>query len=134
VPVEDAEWFPVTADQGQCTGRRCPNIGNCSFYRARDGLQEADIVVTNHDLVLSDLALGGGAILPAPEDSIYIFDEGHHLPDKALNHFATFCRIPSTLSWLQDSRKALAKGAQLLSLSRASMPCSSLCRRCWTTC
>jgi ATP-dependent DNA helicase DinG len=79
-------------------------------------LQEADIVVTNHDLVLSDLALGGGAILPAPEDSIYIFDEGHHLPDKALNHFASFCRVPSTLSWLQDSRKALAKGAQLLSL------------------
>jgi ATP-dependent DNA helicase DinG len=116
VPIDDVEWFPVTADQGQCTGRRCPNISNCSFYRAREGLQEADIVVTNHDLVLSDLALGGGAILPAPEDSIYIFDEGHHLPDKALNHFATFCRIPSTLSWLQDSRKALAKGAQLLSL------------------
>jgi hypothetical protein len=36
-PIEDAEWLPLTADQGQCTGRRCPNIGNCSFYRARDG-------------------------------------------------------------------------------------------------
>jgi ATP-dependent DNA helicase DinG len=118
VPVDDAVWLPVTADQGQCTGRRCPNIRNCSFYRARDGLQEADIVVTNHDLVLSDLALGGGAILPAPEDAIYIFDEGHHLPDKALNHFASFCRLPSTLSWLGDSRKAVAKGAPLMSLVR----------------
>ncbi|MDP5069541.1 MAG: ATP-dependent DNA helicase DinG [Congregibacter sp.] len=113
-PIDDADWFPVTADQGQCSGRRCPNIRNCSFYRARDGLQEADIVVTNHDLVLSDLALGGGAILTAPEDSIYIFDEGHHLPDKALNHFASFCRLPATLSWLGDSRKALAKGSPLL--------------------
>ncbi|MFK8041128.1 ATP-dependent DNA helicase DinG [Congregibacter sp.] len=115
VPINDADWFPVTADQGQCSGRRCPNIRNCSFYRARDGLQEADVVVTNHDLVLSDLALGGGAILPAPEDTIYIFDEGHHLPDKALNHFASFCRLPSTLSWLGESRKALAKGSPLLS-------------------
>jgi len=115
-PIDDADWFPVTADQGQCTGRRCPNISNCSFYRARDGLQDADIVVTNHDLVLSDLGLGGGAILPAPEDSLYIFDEGHHLPDKALNHFASFCRVASTLAWIEDTGKALAKAAPLLSL------------------
>ncbi|WOJ92006.1 ATP-dependent DNA helicase DinG [Congregibacter variabilis] len=129
-PIDDVDWLPVTADQGQCSGRRCPNIRNCSFYRARDGLQEADVVVTNHDLVLSDLALGGGAILPAPEDSIYIFDEGHHLPDKALNHFASFCRLPSTLSWLGDSRKALAKGAPLLTalpgLSAVLEPMSAL--------
>ena len=114
-PIDDADWFPVTADQGQCTGRRCPNIGNCSFYRARDGLQDADIVVTNHDLVLSDLGLGGGAILPAPEDTIYLFDEGHHLPDKALSHFASFCRLSSTMAWVGDAERALAKAAPLLS-------------------
>ncbi|MFT7287878.1 MAG: ATP-dependent DNA helicase DinG [Halieaceae bacterium] len=112
--IDDADWFPITADQGQCTGRRCPNIGQCSFYRARDGLQEADLVVTNHDLVLSDLSLGGGAILSAPEDTIYIFDEGHHLPDKALSHFATFCRLPSARAWLDEGRRALAKAAPLL--------------------
>jgi ATP-dependent DNA helicase DinG len=114
VPIDDADWYPVTADQGQCTGRRCPNIASCSFYRARDGLQDADIIVTNHDLVLSDLGLGGGAILPAPQDCIYIFDEGHHLPDKALSHFASFCRLPSTRSWLDDTKQSLAKGAPLL--------------------
>lgn len=114
--IDDDDWFPVTSDQGQCTGRRCPNISNCSFYRARDGLQDADIVVTNHDLVLSDLALGGGAILPPPEDSIFIFDEGHHLPDKAVNHFASFCRLSSTLSWIGETQRALAKGAPLLGM------------------
>ena len=115
-PIEDADWFPITADQGQCTGRRCPNISNCSFYRARDGLQDADIIVTNHDLVLSDLGLGGGAILPSPEDSVYVFDEGHHLPDKALGHFASFCRLSSTIGWLDDAKKSLAKAAPLLGL------------------
>ncbi|GAB5415091.1 MAG: ATP-dependent DNA helicase DinG [Congregibacter sp.] len=114
--VDDVDWLPLTVDQGQCTGRRCANISNCSFYRARDGLQDADVVVTNHDLVLSDLALGGGAILPAPEESIYVFDEGHHLPDKALNHFASFCRLPTTLAWIGDAQKSLAKAAPLLSL------------------
>jgi ATP-dependent DNA helicase DinG len=73
--IADDTWFGVTTDHSQCSGRRCPNIGQCSFYRARDELQTADIIVTNHDLALSDLALGGGAILSAPEDSIYIFDE-----------------------------------------------------------
>ncbi|MEP4486672.1 MAG: ATP-dependent DNA helicase DinG [Halioglobus sp.] len=113
--IPEDVWFGVTTDHSQCSGRRCPNIGQCSFFRARDELQNADIIVTNHDLTLSDLALGGGAILSEPEDSIYIFDEGHHLPDKALSHFSTFCRLHTTISWLQDSRKLLAQAAPMLS-------------------
>jgi len=112
--IAEEVWYGVTTDHSQCSGRRCPNIGQCSFFRARDELQSADIIVTNHDLTLSDLALGGGAILSAPEDSIYVFDEGHHLPDKALSHFASFCRLHTTIQWLQDSRKLLAQAAPAL--------------------
>ena len=107
-------WYGATTDHAQCSGRRCPNISQCSFYRARDELQSADIIVTNHDLALSDLALGGGAILSPPEDSIYVFDEGHHLPDKALSHFASFCRLHTAIQWLQDSNKLLAQAAPVL--------------------
>ena len=114
--VPEEIWYSVTTDHSQCSGRRCPNISQCSFYRARDELQSADIIVTNHDLVLSDLALGGGAILPPPEDSIYVFDEGHHLPDKALAHFASFCRLHTTISWLQDSKNSLAQSATALAV------------------
>lgn len=112
--IADEIWFGVTTDHSQCSGRRCPNISQCSFFQARDSLQNADIIVTNHDLTLSDLALGGGAILSAPEDSIYVFDEGHHLPDKALSHFASFCRLHTTIVWLQESRKLLAQAAPAL--------------------
>jgi ATP-dependent DNA helicase DinG len=112
--IAEDVWYGVTTDHSQCSGRRCPNISQCSFYRARDELQSADIIVTNHDLTLSDLALGGGAILSPPEESIYVFDEGHHLPDKALSHFATFCRLHTTIAWLQDSKKSLAQSAALL--------------------
>lgn len=121
--ADDAIWLSVTTDHSQCTGRRCPNVGQCSFFRARDELESADIIVSNHDLVLSDLALGGGAILPPPEDVIYIFDEGHHLPDKALNHFSSFCRLHSTRQWLQESGKSVAQAmtplAQMTGLERA---------------
>jgi ATP-dependent DNA helicase DinG len=120
-------WYGATTDHAQCSGRRCPNISQCSFYRARDELQSADIIVTNHDLALSDLALGGGAILSAPEDSIYVFDEGHHLPDKALSHFASFCRLHTTIQWLQDSAKLLTQAAPVLgALESLQRPLQSL--------
>jgi len=112
--IPEQVWFGATTDHSQCSGRRCPNISQCSFYKAREELTHADVIVANHDLTLSDLALGGGAILPDPEDCIYVFDEGHHLPDKALSHFASFCRIHTTVGWLQDSGKTLAQGAATL--------------------
>ncbi len=95
----------VSTEQSQCIGRRCPHVSQCSFFRAREGLENADIVVTNHDLVLSDLRLGGGVILPAPEDCFYIFDEGHQLPTKCLNHFALRFHSGSTLQGLRDSER-----------------------------
>lgn len=101
--LEATSWQRVTTDHRQCTGRKCPNIRDCAFYNARNALEEADLIIANHDLVLSDLALGGGAILPEPENTIYIFDEGHHLPDKALNHFAAHARYRSTIRWLGQS-------------------------------
>lgn len=106
--VADDVWRRVTTDHRQCTGRRCSNVSSCSFLKARDNIGNVDCIVTNHDLVLADLALGGGAILPAPEDAIYIFDEGHHLPDKALNHFAHHSRVLSTSKWLEQSTKHLS--------------------------
>ena len=106
--IDDEDWQRITTDHRQCTGRRCANVSACSFFKARDSLSNTDCIVTNHDLVLADLALGGGAILPNPEDAIYIFDEGHHLPDKALNHFAHHSRLISTGKWLDQSQKQLA--------------------------
>jgi ATP-dependent DNA helicase DinG len=86
----------------QCTGRQCSHFRNCYFYKAREQIHKVDCIVTNHDLVLSDLMMGGGAVLPAPEDTIYVFDEGHHLPDKAINHFSNFLQIRTTESWLEQ--------------------------------
>src|SRR5690606_31136957 len=115
--LEQNEWQPVTTDHRQCTGRRCSNVSACSFFKARDSLHSADCIVTNHDLVLADLALVGGAILPAPADSIYVFDEGHQLPAKAVNHFAHHSRVQATGKWLDQIQKNL--GAMLGHISGA---------------
>jgi len=115
--LEQDEWQIITTDHRQCTGRRCSNVSSCSFFKARDSLHSVDCIVTNHDLVLADLALGGGAILPDPKDTLYIFDEGHHLPQKALSHFAHHSRMTSTSKWLDQCNKSL--GAILGQISGA---------------
>ena len=103
--LEDNDWRPLTVDRRQCTGRRCRLIRECCFFNARDELDEADCIVANHDLVMADLALGGGVILPSPEDTIYIFDEGHRIAATALNHFAGSCRLRTTIGWLGRMKK-----------------------------
>lgn len=107
--IEDATWSRVTTDHTQCTGRHCANFQQCAFYKAREGMTKVDVIVTNHDMVLADLALGGGAVLPDPRETIYVFDEGHHLPDKAIGHFAHFTRLRSTADWLNQVDKNLTR-------------------------
>ncbi|SFX07328.1 ATP-dependent DNA helicase DinG [Marinospirillum alkaliphilum] len=100
-------WDRLTTDHQRCTNRRCPHFnGACPFFNARRELEQADVIVANHDLVLADLALGGGVILPPPEQTYYVFDEAHHLPDKAINHFAAGFRFNTSLSWLRLLRKS----------------------------
>lgn len=50
---------------------------------ARQASRNADIVVTNQDLLVADLRAGGGALLPHPRDSLLVVDEAHSLPEKA---------------------------------------------------
>ncbi|MBY4676935.1 ATP-dependent DNA helicase DinG [Marinobacterium arenosum] len=105
--VDEESWQPLTSDHLQCTNRRCSNFSICPFFKARQQLDQVDLVVANHDLVLADLSLGGGAILPEPAETIYIFDEGHHLSNKTTGHFAYSLRVKGAQRWLTSSRKKL---------------------------
>ena len=105
--IDDFTWRRVTNDHRGCTGRSCGFYDDCPFYFARNDIYRAELIVANHDLVLADLAMGGGMVLPAPEDTIYIFDEGHHLPDKALSHFSCSTQLRSTQHWLGELVKML---------------------------
>ncbi len=77
------------------------------FLQHEKHFEDADIIVANHDLVMADISLGGGAILPEPGKSIYVFDEGHHLPDKAINHFAGQVKLHQEENLLKQISKAV---------------------------
>ena len=93
--TDDVLWQRVTNDRHGCLKSACPNRPECPFYLARETLENTDVIVANHDLLLADIGMGGGVILPAPEHSFYCIDEAHHLPKKALSQFA------AEHSWLQ---------------------------------
>lgn len=122
--IDDSQWLPLTSDHTRCTNRRCGHFSSCPFFRAREALDDADVIVANHDLVLADLALGGGAILPDPAESIYVFDEAHHLAVKAINHFAYSMRVRSSQRWLNSASK------QLKQLQQACPDDSAVQRHC----
>jgi ATP-dependent DNA helicase DinG len=87
--VPDDLWKRLTSTSGSCGAKRCPSQRSCPFYLARWAMRDTDVIVANHDLVLSDLAMGGGVILPKPDETIYVFDEGHHLAEKAVERAAS---------------------------------------------
>ena len=73
----------VTAET--CLGRKCPRYDTCAFFKMRKQMEEARIIVTNHDLVLIDLqaAADGQPYFPV-NDYLLVVDEGHELPEKAM--------------------------------------------------
>ncbi len=87
--VDDELWSTITMDRHGCLSKRCPHFKTCAQAEARQRFKNADIIVANHDLVLADLLNGGGHLLPKPEDCLYVFDEAHHLPSKAVSSFAS---------------------------------------------
>ena len=99
--IEDETWGHVTTDRHGCLARLCPCFKSCAQMEARQRLKTADIIVANHDLVLSDIASGGGMILPKPEECLYVFDEAHHLPEKAVNSFASNHLLASSHKMLE---------------------------------
>lgn len=105
--IDADSWRQITTDHRGCTNSRCTFFAQCPFFNARRGLESSDVVIANHDLVLSDLSLGGGVVLPPPEDVIYVFDEAHHLADKTQRHFSARMRVTSTANWLDTAAAAI---------------------------
>ena len=80
-------WQKVSCNRFTCTAKSCDFYQDCAFFKARKKISNADVIVANHDLVLADLSTGN-TVLPKVDESIFIFDEAHHLNQKALSHFS----------------------------------------------
>jgi len=110
--IEAPLWHDMSTDSEGCAGKSCSKFQRCPYYLVRKEMATAQIVVANHDLVLSDADLGGGLVLPNPEEVLFIFDEAHKLPQKALDHAAkalNFAQLYQTTETADSVLKKLIK-------------------------
>ena len=80
-------WDSVRSESNNCMGRKCPTYGQCFYQRARRRMENGDLLICNHALFFSDLALRtrDAGFLP-PYDHV-ILDEAHGVEEIAADHF-----------------------------------------------
>ncbi len=90
-------WDKVNAERGNCLGRRCKHYERCFYQASRRRIANGQILVCNHAMFFSDLALksatgdpampekGGRGILPAYD--LAVLDEAHTIEAVASDHF-----------------------------------------------
>lgn len=108
-PVPDKLWFKVTNDAHGCRNRGCSNFKVCPFFNARMAAKSADIMVVNHDLVLSTLQSPVGGIFPEPGECIIVFDEAHHIAPKAIDQFAASHAVKASRKWIPHLASTVAQ-------------------------
>jgi ATP-dependent DNA helicase DinG len=113
-------WDKVQSDVGNCMGRKCPEYSRCFYQRERAKLERANLLVCNHALFFSDLALRAqeAGFLPAYQH--VILDEAHMVEEVAAEHFGVKLaqgRVQHLLSGLYQPRtgKGFLAGLGLMS-------------------
>lgn len=118
-PIKDEIWQMIVSDKHSCNSSM-PAHRDCPFQKARSELDKADVVIANHSLVMADADLGGGIILPEPENTIYVFDEAHHLPHVARDHSSAAASLKGAASWLERLNQSVTKFAGMADEKRVS--------------
>ncbi|SHO52499.1 ATP-dependent DNA helicase [Desulfopila aestuarii] len=88
LPERSSLWPRISAQSNQCLGSDCPEATSCFVNQLRKRAGSASLLVVNHHLFFSDLALrqgGFGEVLPRYEG--VIFDEAHHIENVATAFF-----------------------------------------------
>jgi len=118
-------WQQIQCDKHSCL-KHLAEHAHCPFHKARETMDMADVLVINHSLLLADLELGGGKILPAPEDVFYIIDEAHHLPKVTRDHSSAHITVKGAIEWLTKLKDTSGKLSSLIKSQRAISPALKL--------
>ncbi|AFJ03770.1 ATP-dependent helicase DinG/Rad3 [Methylophaga frappieri] len=119
LPLQMPLWQQISTDSEGCAGKSCRFYQTCPYYVLRRALTQAHVAVVNHDVILSDADLGGGLVLPPPEEMVLVFDEAHNLPRKALDHAAKTLDFMQLEQMLESAEKMLKKLPTILAYRTA---------------
>lgn len=79
-------WDEIQSEHGNCLGKRCATYEDCFYYKARRRVWNADLLIVNHALFFSDLALRREGVNILPDYDIVVLDEAHGVESVAGSH------------------------------------------------
>ncbi len=106
---EQALWKRVCADAETCLADRCHHRekDRCFFYGARRNAERAHLIVVNHALLMSDIAVENRVL---PEYRYLIVDEAHHLEASTTRQLSFVVRRKQMEQLLNGLGQDLGKG------------------------
>lgn len=99
VAIDDSLWQRLSTDKANCLAHLCRWYRECPFFVARREIEQADVVVANHALVMA--AMENESVLPPAKHLMLVLDEGHHLPEVARDALEMSAEITPGWSSLQ---------------------------------
>ena len=128
-PPAPEAWAAVCAEHGNCMGGKCPERKRCFLFRARARMQDADLLIANHHLLFSDLALRREGASFLPDVAAIVMDEAHTVEAAASEHLGIRLSPNGFEYWL---RRLFApdSGKGLLGYLRAG-PAAQTVARLW---
>jgi ATP-dependent DNA helicase DinG len=118
-------WRLATSTRDNCLGASCEHYDDCHLFKARRRASEADLLVVNHHLLLSQFVLdeqGHGELLPTAHS--LVVDEAHQLPELASEFFGTALSSAQLLELCRDVD--LARRTEARDLGELSRLCGAL--------
>jgi len=80
-------WELVRSEASRCLGRKCSTYDTCFYQQARRAMERGNLLVCNHAVFFSDLALQLQGFGFLPRYDHVVLDEAHAIEDVAADHF-----------------------------------------------
>ncbi len=108
-PAESDIWLTISGETDGCLGPRCQYQKDCFVNRARKNAENADLIITNHSLLFSDIKADNRVL---PSFGPLIIDEAHHIEESATTHLGIQFNKKPFNRWLWLAGRDLAKLAE----------------------
>jgi len=119
-PPDPEDWRQVQASAQACNGGQCPHFKGCAFFKARRRAASANLQVANHALILATLQTDSTLIDAG--NTLFVFDEAHHLPGIAADQFSYRARLGASLSLFAGLRAVVNRHAKAMPASTRPDP------------
>ena len=120
-------WQKICCLSHFCLGTDCPEANDCFLNRLRREAASSQLLVVNHHLLFSDLAVrrsGYGEVLPRYQS--IIFDEAHHLENVATTFFGFSFSRYQVIDLVSDIERSLQGKLQVKKMQQALKSARSL--------